>query len=321
MQGNRASKTSESKAEAYAWIEEAEATFRAGESVKSGISLGDMAIKEAVYKYTMAVAQGKKPNTRRLDVEIGSRIIKWFGDTSLLKIKREDLVKYRDERMKSVGASSVIQDMSFIKCLYRMARIEWGIQAEDPTIDVRRPSAPKNRMVLLTPQEITRLLDYCCVSKQQKLYCYVTLQLHTAMRPSEGASLQWSQVLFDYGVIDLTETKTDPRRVPMTQTGRTMLSEMKREGEYVFLPEGKESLSSRYFRRSFNTACRDAGITGFTMYGLRHSAASYLIMNGVGIRDVAEIMGHKRLEQTMRYTHYLDEHKIKAISVLDNIGG
>jgi integrase len=146
------------------------------------------------------------------------------------------------------------------------------------------------------------------------------------MRPSEGAALRRDQVYVESGIIDLTVTKTDPRRVPMTITVREMLRRMKKtaEGMYVFLPDklSKQALErpDRYFRHSFETACRHAGIENFTLYGLRHSAASYLIMHGVDIRTVAEIMGHRNISQTMRYTHFLDAHKIVAIGAIDKLG-
>jgi hypothetical protein len=37
-------------------------------------------------------------------------------------------------------------------------------------------------------------------------------------------------------------------------------------------------------------------------------------------RTVAEIMGHRNISQTMRYTHFLDAHRIEAIQVLGKIG-
>lgn len=93
---------------------------------------------------------------------------------------------------------------------------------------------------------------------------------------------------------------------------------------FVFLPEELSAQPlerpSRYFRHSFETACAKAGIKGFTMYGLRHSAASYLIMNGIDIRTVAEIMGHRNISQTMKYTHFLDDHKVKAIQAIGKLG-
>ena len=61
-------------------------------------------------------------------------------------------------------------------------------------------------------------------------------------------------------------------------------------------------------------------LNGFSLYGLRHSAASYLIMNGVDIRTVAEIMGHRNISQTMRYTHFIDSHRIEAIQAIGWLG-
>lgn len=175
---------------------------------------------------------------------------------------------------------------------------------------------------VLSPTQIGALLDFCCVSKSERLYCYVLLLLHTAMRPSEAAGLRWDQV--QENIIDLTETKTDPRRVPMTIEIKEMLLKMHREGKYVFLsdPLSKQVMAQpyRFFRKAFENACREAGLNGFSLYGLRHSAASYLIMNGVDIRTVAEIMGHRNLSQTMRYTHFLDAHRIEAIQAIGKLG-
>nr|WP_321464389.1 site-specific integrase [uncultured Desulfobulbus sp.] len=326
VKGRRESATFDSKAKALFWAEETEALLRAGEPLPGELPANDMRFNEAVEKYTMAVAPRKKRNTQRLDQEIGGRLIHYFEGKSLQTITSKDIASYRDYRLQQVGPSSVIQDMSFLTCMYRMARVEWGLDVNDPGAEVRRPSAPKNRLSLLTPKQIDTLLDYCCISKSEKLYCYVLLLLHTAMRPSEGAGLRWDQVLLEQGMIDLTETKTDPRRVPMTRTIRKMFEAMQAAGKgengCVFLPSGQEGRDQphRYFRRSFDNACRYAGITDFTLYGLRHSAASYLIMHGVDIRTVAEIMGHKNISQTMKYTHFLDDHKLNAIGAIDNLG-
>ncbi|MCB2218038.1 MAG: site-specific integrase [Desulfobulbaceae bacterium] len=322
----RLSATFDSKAKALTWAEETEYLLRAGLPLEGDLPDGDMDFAQAVDKYTMAVAPRKKLNTRRLDIEIGKRLINYFDGKSLQKISSSDIAEYRDYRLQSVGSSSIIQDLSFIRCLYRMARVEWRLTVTDPTVDIRRPSAPKHRLTLLQPTEIDRLLDFCCISRNEKLYCYVLLMLHTAMRPSEGAGLIWNQVLLDQRIIDLTETKTDPRRVPMTKTVHGLLKGLKDtrgpDDTHVFLPNDNtyREQPHRFFRRSFSNAVAAAGIKNFTLYGLRHSAASYLIMNGVDIRTVAEIMGHRNISQTMKYTHFLDTHKIDAIQRLDRIG-
>lgn len=322
--GVRRSATFDTQSQAMAWIEETEALLRAGKPLPGELPADDMDFTAAVEKYTMAVAPDKKQNTRRLDQEIGKRLTMFFGGTSMRQIGAKDIAAYRDYRAAKVGPASIIHDMSFLSCMYRMARVEWGLAVEDPGKDIRKPSAPRHRLVVLSPEQIAALLDFCCVSRSERLYCYVLLLLHTAMRPSEAAGLRWDQILFEKSIIDLTETKTDPRRVPMTKAASEMLKRMPHEGRHVFLrePLSKQVMEQpyRFFRKAFETACRDAGLTDFSLYGLRHSAASYLIMNGVDIRTVAEIMGHRNISQTMRYTHFLDAHRIEAIQAIGKLG-
>lgn len=326
VNGRRETATFDSHAQALTWAEETEDLLRSGQLLPGELPADDMEFVQAVDRYIMAVGPSKKLNTRRLDQEISRRLIHYFGEKTIQAITPQDIAAYRDYRMQRVGSSSVIQDLSFLSCMYRMARVEWGLNVAYPGAEIRRPAAPKHRLTLLTLRQIDALLDYCCDSKSENLYCYVLLLLHTAMRPSEGAGLRWEQVLFNSGMIDLTETKTDPRRVPMTLTVHKMLLHHKNlrhpVNPFVFLPgDGKyRDQPHRFFRRAFDNAVRYAGVTSFTLYGLRHSAASYLIMNGVDIRTVADIMGHRNISQTMRYTHFLDGHKIAAIQAIDKIG-
>ena len=56
------------------------------------------------------------------------------------------------------------------------------------------------------------------------------------------------------------------------------------------------------------------GIEDFSWHGLRHSCASYLAMNGVPMRTIAEILGHKTLDMVHRYSHLSPEHLKEAVS-------
>ena len=61
---------------------------------------------------------------------------------------------------------------------------------------------------------------------------------------------------------------------------------------------------------------RKAGSSFFTWYYLPHTFASRLVMAGVDLRTVAEWMGHKTIQMTMRYAHLAPAHKLAAVEKL-----
>lgn len=73
-------------------------------------------------------------------------------------------------------------------------------------------------------------------------------------------------------------------------------------------------------KRSFKTALERAGIENFRFHDLRHTFASHLVMAGVDLLTVKELLGHKTIEMTLRYSHLSGEHKAKAVQVLDILG-
>ena len=61
---------------------------------------------------------------------------------------------------------------------------------------------------------------------------------------------------------------------------------------------------------------KKAGVNNFTWHDLRHTFASRLVMAGVDITTVAALMGHKKIQMTMRYAHLAKEHKQDAVDRL-----
>jgi len=60
-----------------------------------------------------------------------------------------------------------------------------------------------------------------------------------------------------------------------------------------------------------------AGLSGVKFHSLRHTFASHLVMAGVDLVTVKELLGHKSIKMTMKYSHLSQEHKRKAIEILD----
>ena len=57
----------------------------------------------------------------------------------------------------------------------------------------------------------------------------------------------------------------------------------------------------------------------FRFHDCRHCFASHFVMRGGSLKDLQEILGHKSLTMTMRYAHLSQEHKKKAVNLLNGL--
>jgi integrase len=153
------------------------------------------------------------------------------------------------------------------------------------------------------------------------------IALHTGMRRSE----QYQRV--DWGSVDLTRKDLhipnskngQGRHIPLNAQARTAFERLRKarigEGPIPITPEGpifigqsgERLLGPRHW---FEDAVKKAGLRNFTWHDLRHTFASRLVMADVDIRTVAELMGHKSIQMTMRYAHLAPEHKLVAVERL-----
>ena len=73
------------------------------------------------------------------------------------------------------------------------------------------------------------------------------------------------------------------------------------------------AISNQAFNRRLATACRTAGVSITTAHGLRHSAANLLLNEkGRNLRELQELLGHKSMATTARYTHF-DRERLRGV--------
>jgi len=70
---------------------------------------------------------------------------------------------------------------------------------------------------------------------------------------------------------------------------------------------GLDHSPKKYSRQWFEEVTEKANISNFHWHDLRHTFASRLVMARIPLRTVQLLMGHKRIETTLRYSHLAAE--------------
>ena len=256
-----------------------------------------------------------KPNNKsylKSDYPNLNGLKKYFSGKCLDEITTEDIERYRAVRIGKVTKSTVNRVLNCLSSLYNRA-IEWGKASNNPMSKVKLFKVPEKRIRYLEKEEIDKLLLNCC----EHLKPIVIVALHTGMRKSEILGLKWHDIEIKRGIIHLLDTKNgEKREVPMNEVvQKTVINVLKNpESQYVFC--NKDGKPYGNVRKSFATALKKSGITNFRFHDLRHTFASQLVMSGVDLNTVRELMGHKSLEMTLRYSHLSPDHKKRAVDIL-----
>jgi integrase len=86
---------------------------------------------------------------------------------------------------------------------------------------------------------------------------------------------------------------------------------------WVFTNEKGKKLSPRTAEWQFDRALDAAGIKEFRFHDLRHTCATWLAMAGENQELIKEVLGHKDIRMTDRYTHFMPGRTKVAVKKLD----
>ena len=70
-------------------------------------------------------------------------------------------------------------------------------------------------------------------------------------------------------------------------------------------------------RSAWSFALEKAKVEDFRFHDLRHTAASYLAMNGATLAEIAEILGHKTFQMVKRYAHLSEAHTASIVEKMN----
>ncbi|HUW43721.1 MAG TPA: site-specific tyrosine recombinase/integron integrase [Bacillota bacterium] len=232
------------------------------------------------------------------------------------EIDIDDVKAFMAEKLDDKSSSSTILFLAAIRNAYD------SIFKKDPTLGIKRPKKETRIPVVLTKDEIKRLLE-ALPNKKSKLM--VSLIYACGFRVSELINLKAIDLDFEEGTGYVRQAKGRKDRsfnIPqkmLTKLQKQAKNQKELNEQYLFTgPKGR--LTDRNIQKIVKLATKRAGIEkGVHPHTLRHSFATHLLENGIDIRKIQELLGHADLSTTQIYTHVSTEELKKIPSPFDNL--
>ncbi len=198
-------------------------------------------------------------------------------------------------------------------------------------VEVKRPDDQRDRY--LSEDELRRLkvaLDEQIYRKGtkdfNKTFCrlrmIVLVAVTTGMRMSEIFGLKWSDVMYNEGLlavraklkggkmryVPMPPELADELRRFMPQPTNNVLYIAGNNHEQIFPPKEGAKGERQRVEGSFEDLLERADIQDFRFHDLRHTFASWYMMNGGDLYELAKILGHSNIKMTERYAKLAKQH-------------
>lgn len=198
-----------------------------------------------------------------------------------------------------VSPATVNRYVELLKRVMNRASKAWKVQVGDVDWSVHRLREAAIRERYLSPEEADRLIAEAATHLRPA----IRFSLYTGVRLANCMTLDWSQISMSRREVTF-RTKSDKpggawHVIDLAGPCIGMLAslEPKKSGP-VFTRDGKPI---RSWRTAWRAALRRAQIADFRWHDLRHTAASWMVQQGVDIDIVKDILGHSDISTTLRY--------------------
>jgi integrase/recombinase XerD len=141
----------------------------------------------------------------------------------------------------------------------------------------------------------------------------------SGLRVGEVVNLKIGHIDFESGLVAVRGGKGNKDRFtllsPRLVTPLKQIMGNRSPAEYLFKTIRGHKYSVRTIQIVFTRALEKSGLTGkATCHTLRHSFATHLLENGVDIRSIGALMGHRSVKTTMTYLHVAQSRLSRIVS-------
>ncbi len=267
-------------------------------------------------------SQTTSPLTQKRKIVASKNFLLSFAKTDIQNInkdkiesyqlnrKLEVLLKYKNKvkRESEISFRTVNIELEVLRNFFNYC-IERGYLDKNPATGIKKLNE-LSRLKTLSDEDIDKLIAGATNKLTRDL---ITFLIYTGCRKGEALNLKWDDVDLQNNVIAIKGTKTKyDRYIPIHTQLKELLSRIEKKDDclYVF---NKNGAKLGDFKKSFHTACRNAGLKDLHIHDLRHVFASKMVMNGTSLFITGELLGHRTTQMTKRYSHLVPSTLRKAV--------
>ena len=221
--------------------------------------------------------------------------------------------------------ATIARKLSTLRSFFRHL-VRHRLTDDDPTAAILTPKHNRRMPSYLSVDDMFRLLDQTSDGSLLDLRnraIFETLY-GSGIRVSELTGLNVFDVDFSCACLRVAGKGGRERIVPVGQTALDRIQtyrdrlfarsgiDMQTDGA-LFLNKNMGRLTSRSVARILETLIRRCNLAmPISPHGIRHSFATHMLDAGADLRTVQELLGHKSLSTTQRYTHVSIERLMAA---------
>jgi integrase len=249
-----------------------------------------------------------------------------LGDKQIDQITVDDLQKVLNCALeKGLKPASIRYIRATARQMLNFARDRNLYDKENIATKVAMPSVDNRRTRFFTRKEVRKILE-ALEERSQQTHDITLFAMYTGCRPKEIFSLKWENINFSTKIITVLKTKNGKmKHVPMTKPIEELLLKLQKEEKVGLVFKSTKGTQIKAISKIFYDTLERLGINDRVtdehdrgvFYTLRHTYASWLMMEGADFYDVKELMGHSTTAMTERYSHLSPEHLKKTASLLD----
>jgi site-specific recombinase XerD len=264
------------------------------------------------------------------DVRVCLEFLRSQGISALAEVRTADLRRYlADQATSRPAASSQARTVAALRCFFRFC-VESDYLERDPAHVLRTPKKREALPDVLNRGELSRLLDVPArkgvwtrqhAGKMQRDRLLLALLAYGGLRRSELLGLDVDDVDLDRRLIRVRQAKGGRQRVLPIHPGLVPLlvaylatRKAARGERALFTGVHGHRLSPSILSSTFRRYAHAAGVDKrkhITLHTLRHVFATELLSAGANLRQIQELLGHKHLDSTQRYTR-VNGHQLRG---------